>query len=125
MCNKTKNKNKKYFCKYCLQCFSSEKILVEHKKSFLKINGKQNLKLKSGSIKSKNHFKQLVVPLKIYADFGCNMKELVVVIEIILHTLKNIKNTCLAVLPIKLFVLLMNLVNQLFFTVEKCSSQTN
>ena len=92
MCNKTKNKNKKYFCKYCLQSFSSEKILVEHKKSFLKINGKQNLKLKSGSIKSKNHFKQLVVPLKIYADFGCNMKELVVVIEIILHTLKNIKN---------------------------------
>ena len=25
MCNKTKNKNKKYFCKCCLQCFSSEK----------------------------------------------------------------------------------------------------
>ena len=24
MCNKTKNKNKKYFCKCCLQCFSSE-----------------------------------------------------------------------------------------------------
>ena len=26
MCNKTKTKNKKYFCKCCLQCFSSEKI---------------------------------------------------------------------------------------------------
>ena len=26
MCNKTKNKNKKYFCKCCLQCFSSEQI---------------------------------------------------------------------------------------------------
>ena len=26
MCNKTKNKNKKYFCKCCLQCFSSEKV---------------------------------------------------------------------------------------------------
>ena len=25
MCNKTKNKNKKNFCKCCLQCFSSEK----------------------------------------------------------------------------------------------------
>ena len=23
MCHKTKCKNKKYFCKYCLQCFSS------------------------------------------------------------------------------------------------------
>ena len=46
MCNKTKNKNKKNFCKYCLQCFSSEKILQEHKK----INDKQSLKLISGSI---------------------------------------------------------------------------
>ena len=26
MCNKTKNKNKKYFFKCCLQCFSSEKV---------------------------------------------------------------------------------------------------
>ena len=32
-CNKTKNKNKKYFCKCCLQCFSSEKVLIEHKKN--------------------------------------------------------------------------------------------
>ena len=31
MFNKTKNKNKKYFCKYCFQCFSSEKALVKHK----------------------------------------------------------------------------------------------
>ena len=28
MCNKTKDKNKKYFCKCCLQCLSSEKILI-------------------------------------------------------------------------------------------------
>ena len=27
MCNKPKNKNKKYFSKCCLQCFSSEKVL--------------------------------------------------------------------------------------------------
>ena len=32
MFNKTKNKNKKYFCKYCFQCFSSQKTLVKHKK---------------------------------------------------------------------------------------------
>ena len=25
MCNKTKNNNQKHFCRYCLQCFSSEK----------------------------------------------------------------------------------------------------
>ena len=26
MCNKTKDKNKKHFRRYCLQCFSSEKV---------------------------------------------------------------------------------------------------
>ena len=57
MCNKTKNKNKKYFCKCCLQCFSSEKILTEHKENCLIINGKQSLKIQSGSISFKNYFK--------------------------------------------------------------------
>ena len=69
MCNKTKSKNKKHFCKCWLQCFTSEKVLVEPKDNWLIINGKQNVKLKSGSIEFKNHFKQLTVPFKIYADF--------------------------------------------------------
>ena len=30
--NKTKNKNKNFFFKYCLQCFSSEEVLIERKK---------------------------------------------------------------------------------------------
>ena len=55
MCNKTKHKTKKHFCKYCLLCFSSERVLREHKKTCLKINGKKNLKLKSGSIEFKKH----------------------------------------------------------------------
>ena len=38
MCNKTKNKNKKHFCRYFLQCFSSKKVLEEHQKFCLKIN---------------------------------------------------------------------------------------
>ena len=46
MCNKTKNKVKKYFCKCSLQCFSGEKILIEQIKSCLIINGKQSVKLK-------------------------------------------------------------------------------
>ena len=75
MCNKVKNKNKKYFCKCCLQCFSSGKILIEHKENCLVINGKQSAKLKSGSISFKNYFKQLPGLLKIYADFGCILKE--------------------------------------------------
>ena len=32
MFSKTVNKNKKWFCKSCLQCFSSEKVLKEHGK---------------------------------------------------------------------------------------------
>ena len=40
VCNKTKSKNKKHFCKYCLQCFSNRKVLQELKETCLKINGK-------------------------------------------------------------------------------------
>ena len=58
MFNKTKNKNKKYCYKYCLQCFSSERILVKHKEICLKINGKQTVKLKSGFIEFKNYPRQ-------------------------------------------------------------------
>ena len=71
MCNKANNKNKKYFCKCCLQCFSSKKVLIGYKENCLIINGKQNVRLKSGSISFKNYFKQLPVPFKIYSDFEC------------------------------------------------------
>ena len=74
MCNKTKDKKKKYFCKYCLQCFSGEKLLIEHKENCLIINDKQSVKLKSGSISFKNYFSQLPGPFKIYADFECLLK---------------------------------------------------
>ena len=74
MFNKTKNKNKKYFCKYCLQCFRSERILVEYKEICLKINGKQTVKLKSGFIEFKNYSRQIPAPFKIYADFECILK---------------------------------------------------
>ena len=29
-----KNKNKKWFCKSCLQCFSSENIFITHKEKY-------------------------------------------------------------------------------------------
>ena len=41
MFSKTKNKNKKYFCKFCLQYFSSENVLTEHKENCLVVNGKK------------------------------------------------------------------------------------
>ena len=59
---------------FCLQCFSSERILIEHKENCLTINGQQSVKLKSGLISYKNYFKQLPVPFKIYADFECILK---------------------------------------------------
>ena len=103
--------------------FRSEKVLQEHKETCLKINGKQNVKLRSDSVKFKSYFKQLAAPFKIYANFESLIKELKVMIEIkILHTLKNIKNTFLAVLLIKLFMLMINLVDHLFFTEEKMQS---
>ena len=40
MFHKTKNKNKKWFCRSCLQCFSSENVLTKHKEDCLSINGK-------------------------------------------------------------------------------------
>ena len=42
---------------------------MEHKEVCLMLNGKQNIKLRSGSIKFQNYFKQLAVSFKIYADF--------------------------------------------------------
>ena len=74
MCNKTRCKNKKHFCRYYLQCFISGKVLHEHKETCLKINRKQIVKLRSGSIKFKNNFKPLATPFKIYTDFECNVK---------------------------------------------------
>ena len=74
MFHKTKNKNKKWFYKSCLQCFSSENVLIKHKEDCLGINGPQSINLEKETIEFKNYFKQLLVPFKIYADFECNLK---------------------------------------------------
>ena len=74
MFHKTKNKNKKWFCRSCLQCFSSESVLIKHKEHFSSINGKQSVKLEKGINEFENYFKQIPVPFKIYADFECNLR---------------------------------------------------
>ena len=74
MFHKTKNKNKKNFCKSCLHHFSSKNVLAEHKKVCLSISGGQSVRLEKGTIGFKNYFKQIPVPFKIYADFECNLK---------------------------------------------------
>ena len=112
MFHKTKNKNKKWFCRSCLQCFSSESVLIKHKENCLSINGKQSVKLEKGIIEFENYFKQIPVPFKIYSDFECNLK------GVESHEgsyTKNIQITFLVVLLTKLFALIISLVNQLLF----------
>ena len=109
---KTKNKNKKWFCRSCLQCFSSESVLIKHKEDCLSINGQQSINLEKGTIEFKNYFKQLPVPFKIYADFECNLID---VENYEGSYTKNIKNTFVLVLLTKLFVLMINLGNKLVF----------
>ena len=60
------------FCKCCLQCFSSEKVLIEHGKNCLTINGKQSVRVKSGSISFKNNYLFL---LKFILIFECILKK--------------------------------------------------
>ena len=112
MFHKTKNKNKKWFCRSCLQCFSIENVLIKHKKYYLSINGKQSLNLKEGTIEFQNYFKQLPVPFKIYADFECNLGD----VEIYEGSYtKNIMSMFLVVILLRLFVLMIDLVSQLLF----------
>ena len=71
MFRQTKHEHRKYFCMYCLQCFSKEDVLTEHKNNCISINGKQaiNMPEKGDKVYFKNHHKQLPVPFVIYADF--------------------------------------------------------
>ena len=86
MYNQTKHKEKKHFCMYCLQCFSSERILATHVNNCLTINGAQAINMpKQGEnvLKFNNFHKQLPIPFVIYADFeaitkkvqGCKQSE--------------------------------------------------
>ena len=58
MFHKTKNKNNKYICKSCLQCFSYKKVLNNHKEVRLSINGTQSVRLEKRTIQFKNYFKK-------------------------------------------------------------------
>ena len=64
MFHKTKNKNRKWFCKSCLQCFSSKNVLIKYKEDCLSINGIQTVDVEEEIIKFENYSKQLSVPFK-------------------------------------------------------------
>ena len=72
MHNITKHKNKKHFCMHCLQHFTNERILNNHKENCILINGTQGIKMptkKENILKFNGFKKQLPVPFVIYADF--------------------------------------------------------
>ena len=69
MFHKTKTKNRKDFSKSCLQCFSSQNVLAQHKQVCLKISSKQSVKLEKVTITFKNGFKKTPAPFKIFSDF--------------------------------------------------------
>ena len=72
MYNQTKHEHKKHFCMHCLQCFSSEEVLNNHKNNCIQVNGTQAVKMpdKNNNILKFNNFnKQQPVPFVIYADF--------------------------------------------------------
>ena len=78
MYNQSKHKERKHFCTYCLQCFSSERILANHVNNCLTINGAQaiNMPKQGENILKFNYFhKQLPVPFVIYADFEAITKK--------------------------------------------------
>ena len=45
MFHKANNKNTNWFCRSCLQSFSSENVLIKHKEDCLSINGQQSVNL--------------------------------------------------------------------------------
>ena len=116
MFHKSKNKNKKWFCKSCLQCFSKENILIRHKEDCLSINGMQSVKVEEGTIEFENYFKQMPVAFKIYADFECNLKDVEVYEG---PYTKNIIIIFLVVMLITLSVLMIDLVSRLSFIEAK------
>ena len=72
MYNQTKHEHRKHFCMWCLQCFSSDRVLSNHKDICIQVNGTQAIKMpnKDNNILKFNNFhKQQPVPFVIYADF--------------------------------------------------------
>ena len=57
MFSRTKHKDKEHYCMSCLQNFTTEEILSNHKKHCLLIDGCETVKYESGTIKFTNYNK--------------------------------------------------------------------
>ena len=78
----------------------------------MSINDKESVKLQKGIIEFENHFKQITVPFKIYADFECNIKGVECYEG---FSIKKIKITFIVVLLTMLLILMIGLLSQLLF----------
>ena len=109
----TKHNKKQHFCRYCIQHFSSEKILQEHIPNCMTMNGTQGVELpKEGSkVSFKNRKNMVQVPFVIYADLEALLKSLKNENDaknderMMCHTLKIFKNIYRVPMDIKLYVL--------------------
>ena len=81
----------------------------------MSINGAQSERLKKGTIEFKKAFKQRLVPFKIYSDF----ERILTSAESQVLAQKDIKITFLVAWLTNIFLLMINLVEQLFFTKVK------
>ena len=73
MCStvKTKNHHKKFFCMNCLDCFTEQRILDNHKETCIVINKTENITYESGTIKFEHYQNLIPTPFRIYADIEC------------------------------------------------------
>ena len=72
MYNQTKHRARKHFCMFCLQCFSSERVLTDHKENCIQVNETQAIKMPdkdNNILKFNNYQKQQPLPFVIYSDF--------------------------------------------------------
>ena len=66
----------------CLENFTAEEILSNHKKQCLLINGCQAVNNKSGIIKFTNHNKQIPILFKIYTNRECLLKRVSILTKV-------------------------------------------
>ena len=70
----TFHKTKNTFAKVVYSILVVKMYWQNIKKKCLIINGKQSVKVEEGAIEFENYFKQIPVPFKVYAHFGCDLE---------------------------------------------------
>ena len=108
---KQRIKTKNTFARVFLHCFSSENVLTEQKDICLSINGAQSVSKKRNNWVQKL-FQTNASSIFVYANSDRNL-ESVKSRKLLIQ--KNMKIAFFAVLLTSLFVLMINLVNQLLF----------